>query len=82
MNTTNDVTRASKTRPAKTDDGVCTGMLVTLYDSVALSQGNVLPVPAGSLITQATSSGMSWRLGCHSTHHKLGTSGAEIIYRR
>ena len=81
MKTINDVTRKPATKPLKTDDGVCTGILITLRESVALADDKPLEIPAGTLITGAICGGHSSRLGSNYAGHQLSTSGTFINYR-
>ena len=73
MLSTNDVTRKPKTKPAKTEDGVATGMLITLAESVALAGAEPVRVPAGTLITHAICGGYSGRLRCNYSGHSMGS---------
>lgn len=79
--TTAEVTKAPKLRPAKTEDGVHTGMWVTLHASVALSDHGPIAVPTGTLITSPISGGIDGRLSSMCERRKIGTNGATIVYR-
>jgi hypothetical protein len=78
------VTVAPACKPAKTEEGITTGMWVTIGPSVGMRQvggeGDVVAVeiPAGSLISSVTSSGNHTLLGM-SESRKFGD--AEITYR-
>lgn len=76
-----DVTARPKTRPAKTEDGVETGMHVTLTDSIAMSGGKIVRVPAGSLISGPISGGIDIDGCTMTTRCKLGLGGPDLVFR-
>jgi hypothetical protein len=77
-----DVTKRPATKPAMTEDGVGTGMEVTLVESVALANnGDVIRVPAGTLISQPLCGGFDGKLNANYSGCKIGTDGEEIVYR-
>ena len=77
-----EVTRRPKTRLSLTADGVATGLYVTLHDSVAMTErGDVLCVPAGSLLTAPLCGGYDGRLDADYSGCTLGTDGESIVYR-
>jgi hypothetical protein len=73
------ISKMPKTKPARTDDGVSTGMLVTLQDSVALCAGKELHVPSGTLITSPISTGESWQAGVVTRTCKM-EDGREVAW--
>lgn len=77
-----NITKTPKTKAAKTQDGISTGMLITLEEGVAIdSNGQEKVVPAGSLISRALSGGFDGRINGMSDCRKLGTGGDEVVFR-
>lgn len=80
MKTESKITKTPKTRPAKTEDGIATGMLVTLHESVAIDmRGNEKVLPPGSLISRPLSGGFDGRVNSNVSRHKLGDEEISFI---
>lgn len=77
----NDVTKTPSTKPALTEDGVATGMYITLASSVAMKNGAPAVIPPGTLISGPLSRGFDGTLNCNVERRKIGTDGDEIVYR-
>lgn len=75
------VTKAPKLRPAKTEDGVNTGMWVTLAPSIALSRSGPMEIAAGTCITGSLAGGWHDALNSMYSARKIGHGGNQILYR-
>lgn len=74
------VTKCPEVKTMKTADGVSTGMVKTLADSVALdAAGNVVAVPAGTMLSESNASGFDGRLNSNYDGRKMGDK--QISYR-
>lgn len=76
-----DVTKSPKMRPARTEDGVTTGIWVTLAESVALVNGVPRRLPAGTLLSAPTSAGNDGSLGCMVQRRALVEEHVTAVYR-
>lgn len=77
------VTSMPPTKPAKTSDGRCTGMLITLSDAVAYDDAakSAIKVPAGTIVSRSLAGGYHSGIGDNYTARKIGTDGKEISFR-
>ena len=75
------VTKAPKMRPTKTEDGVHTGLWVTLSESVGLIGRDVAVIPAGTLLSSPICGGFHNGLGAHYQQRTNVSSGLGVVYR-
>ena len=77
------VTPMPPTKPAKTSDGICTGMLITLSDAVAYDDAarSAIKVPAGTIVSRSLAGGYHPGIGGNYTSRKIGTDGKEVSFR-